>query len=75
MKIITKPLFFESTVLEVFVATDEPLKGKHESTRDISPWYDPEKDGRYLYYVGSVSIFKANTIQSLVDEFMKEDGK
>lgn len=75
MIIITKPLTFESTVLEVFVATDEPLKGKYETTEDISPWYEPQKDGRHLYYVDSVSIFKADTIQSLVEEFMKEDDK
>ena len=75
MKTITKPLTFESNVLEVFVATDKPLEGKQETTRDISPWYNPEKDGGYLYYVDSVSIFKADTIQSMVEVFMKEDDK
>ena len=74
MKIITKPLTFESTILEVFVATDEPLERKTKSTRDISPWYNPEKDGKYLYYVGAITVDWVDKIKSLIDDFVKEEG-
>ena len=74
MKTIIKPLTFESVILEIFLATDNPVEGKSQTTRDISPWYD-KSDGKYLYFVGTVSVKHTETIQSMVEEFMEGEDK
>lgn len=75
MKTIVKPLTFESVILEIFLATDKPVEGKPQTTRDISPWYDKNSDGKYLYFVGTVSVEHTEKIQSMVEEFMKGEDK
>lgn len=75
MKTIIKPLTFESVILEIFIATDEPVEGKSQTTRELSPWYDKNSDGKYLYFVGTVSVEHTEKIQSMVEKFMKGEGK